>query len=629
MKSKRKKGLFAQVYTLTAIAIVVAGIIVFETQFLITRNNSADERKAEAAETIGEAVWTMEQYPALDWLLSYWKAHAGEMEIEYDEWLHKGTRTQEKCSLLAQRHPGFLLRYATQEEIEALPSRDQKLYAEIVYSWVIDSFDAVKKSFGCDFLFCVQTDTDEGEDPYGTLFYLLSAADQDSERGTEYEQVYTLGVEVSVDDESTKEIMREAVAKGCDPDTPMVKRVATERLNEAGRYIDNYALLEPAGDHAVLVGATFYLGDIMSEIRTWSLWSSLIAMGYLLLLVTFIMRHIVLYMLKPLKKVLEIIRSYTASKDSSTVERNMAQVLSGRRAVAVRRNEIGQLAEDFVDLTKEIDVYTAQIEKAAAEKKRMEYELDIAANIQAQMLPDPQPHFPEHPEFTLSASMSPAREVGGDFYDYFFVDDDHLAMVIADVSDKGIPAALFMARAKALFRSRLQTGEEPAGVLYYVNNQLAEENEAGYFVTVWMAVIDLRTGMGVVSNAGHENPAMYRKGGLYELVSYRHSLVVGMMEDYSYEQHTVQLNPGDRLFVYTDGVPEAANTDDEQFGTDRMLEALNRDPDAEPAALLQNVTAAIREFVGEAPQFDDTTMMCLHYSGVEEAKEAAEPGQAE
>ena len=423
--------------------------------------------------------------------------------------------------------------------------------------------------------------------------------------------------------------MTEAVAKGCDPDTPMVERVATERLNEAGRYIDNYALLEPAGDHAVLVGATFYLGDIMSEIRTWSLWSSLIAMGYLLLLVTFIMRHIVLYMLKPLKKVLEIIRSYTASKDSSTVERNMAQVLSGRRAVAVRRNEIGQLAEDFVDLTKEIDVYTAQIEKAAAEKKRMEYELDIAANIQAQMLPDPQPHFPEHPEFTLSASMSPAREVGGDFYDYFFVDDDHLAMVIADVSDKGIPAALFMARAKALFRSRLQTGEEPAGVLYYVNNQLAEENEAGYFVTVWMAVIDLRTGMGIVSNAGHENPAMYRKGGLYELVSYRHSLVVGMMEDYSYEQHTVQLNPGDRLFVYTDGVPEAANTDDEQFGTDRMLEALNRDPDAEPAALLQNVTAAIREFVGEAPQFDDTTMMCLHYSGVEEAKEAAEPGQAE
>ena len=334
-------------------------------------------------------------------------------------------------------------------------------------------------------------------------------------------------------------------------------------------------------------------------------------MLYQILLISLVMRFIFLYMLRPLKKVLFSIRSYTASKDSRKIETDMEEILSGRNAVAIRQNEIGQLSADIVDLAKEIDDYTAQIAKETAARERIGYELETAARIQAHMLPDAHPQFPDHPEFLLSASMTPAREVGGDFYDYFLVDDRRLVLVMADVSDKGVPAALFMAQAKALIRSRAMTGEEPAQILSHVNNQLCDGRGGEYFVTVWMAVIDLITGEGVAANAGHEHPALCRRDGKFELVRYKHDIVIGMLKDRTYRQHAFAMNHGDRLFVYTDGVPEAYSETGEQFGTDRMLEALNRRPDASPEELIDDVGAAIERFMGEAPRFDDTTMMCF------------------
>ena len=286
-----------------------------------------------------------------------------------------------------------------------------------------------------------------------------------------------------------------------------------------------------------------------------------------------------------------------------------------KTGIAVRANEVGQLAEDFIDLIHELDDYTAQVREAAAAQERIEFELETAADIQQHMLPDNIPEFPGHPEFKLCGSMKPAREVGGDFYDYFLVDDTHLVMLIADVSDKGIPAALFMAEARTMIRSRAQKGEEPEQILYYVNNQLNEGNDRGFFVTVWMALLDLETGEGAAVNAGHEHPVICREGGEFELVRYRHSLAVGMMEGMRFPQHSFRLGPGDRLFVYTDGVPEALNTSDEQFGTDRMLKVLNENRKETPAGLLAAVANAVDEFKGEAGQFDDMTMLCLEYKG--------------
>ena len=250
-----------------------------------------------------------------------------------------------------------------------------------------------------------------------------------------------------------------------------------------------------------------------------------------------------------------------------------------------------------------------------AERERIENELQLATNIQASMLPHTFPAFPDRGEFDIYASMKPAKEVGGDFYDFFLIDDDHLGLVMADVSGKGVPAALFMMVARALIKAHLQNGESPARALENANEQLCESNEAELFVTVWAAVIEISTGRGVAANAGHEHPALRRANGDYALQIYRHSPAVAVMEGIPFGEHSFRIEPGDSLFVYTDGVAEATNAQNELFGSERMLEALNVNPDANPEEVLSNVMQGIDAFVAGAEQFDDITMLCLKYNG--------------
>ena len=260
-------------------------------------------------------------------------------------------------------------------------------------------------------------------------------------------------------------------------------------------------------------------------------------------------------------------------------------------------------------------------QKAETEKtERLATELKLASDIQTNVLPNIFPVFPERKEFTLHASMTPAKEVGGDFYDFFFIDDDHIALVIADVSGKGIPAALFMMVARTLIKNRTIMGGSPSEILYDVNTQICEGNAANLFVTVWLGIIEISTGKGVAANAGHEHPVIYRHGEEFALAVYKHSPAVAVMEGIKFREHEFHLDPGDTIFVYTDGVAEATNSSDELFGTDRMLDALNKDPDAMPEQLLENVNDGINEFVQGAEQFDDITMLSLKYFGPEAAK---------
>ncbi len=287
----------------------------------------------------------------------------------------------------------------------------------------------------------------------------------------------------------------------------------------------------------------------------------------------------------------------------------------GLKAVE-NKYEIGLLARSVQKMEQDIKEYIENLTEVTAEKERISTELNVATQIQADMLPSIFPAFPDRDEFDIYATMRPAKEVGGDFYDFFLVDEDHLAMVMADVSGKGVPAALFMVIAKTLIKNRTQMGGcSPAQILADVNEQLCEGNEAELFVTVWLAILEISTGKGVAANAGHEHPAIRRKDGEYELVVYRHSPAVAAMEGIRFREHSFELHPGDALYVYTDGVAEATNAKNELFGTDRMLAALNRKPEDTPQKLLKTVQKEIDTFVGEAPQFDDITMLGLHYFG--------------
>ena len=622
MKKGKQQGLIVQIYILALAAIIIIGVITQLTQFQIQKAETIREIGIGASEVAGEVISSLTEYPSCKWLIRYWAEHADELEIEYDAEYTRGTVTEEKSGLFFRKYPGVNLRYFSDEEAEALPEEDQRLFAEFTYSWTISRMNAIKKTFICDYLYCVMTDTDEGEHPYENQVFILSAADPGAERGTEYEQVYTLGVTVFMEEKDyTREVMKRAVELYLSPEQQTIaERTTGEKITGSGNYIDYYTCmgLSDDGGTAFLIGSTYNVKGVVRQIRISTLKDTLISMLYQFLLLNLIVGHILLYVLNPLKKVLKSIRSYTVTKDSAAVEKEMQGILSAKRSVEIRRNEIGLLTEDFVTLTKEIDEYTDEIEQAASERERMTFELETAAQIQLKMLPEEAPHFPDHPEFGLCASMTPAKMVGGDFYDYFLTDDHHLALVMADVSDKGIPAALFMAQSKALIKSQAQNGLEPAEVLIRVNNQLNEANDGKCFVTVWLAIIDLRTGEGVAANAGHEHPALCRNGESFELVIYKHNMVVGMMEGIAYRQHPFKLNPGDCLFVYTDGVPEASNESQEQFGTERMLEALNRSKDKAPGELLAAVSEEINAFMGKAARFDDTTMMCFRYHGSKE-----------
>ena len=282
------------------------------------------------------------------------------------------------------------------------------------------------------------------------------------------------------------------------------------------------------------------------------------------------------------------------------------------------RDEIGLLAGSIDQMEEQVGRYIENLTSITAEKERITTELSLARRIQEAMLPHQFPPFPERKEFDLYASMTPAKAVGGDFYDFFLIDDDHLGLVMADVSGKGIPAALFMMICKTILQSCAMLGQTPAEILTKTNEGICSNNQADMFVTVWVGILEISTGKLRAANAGHEYPALKRADGRFELYKTKHGLAVGAMEDAEYREYELQLFPGDKLFVYTDGVPEAIDAQEQAFGTGRMLRALNLDPEAGPEALLGNVKGEMDAFVGGAEPFDDITMLGFVYYGTEE-----------
>ena len=261
-------------------------------------------------------------------------------------------------------------------------------------------------------------------------------------------------------------------------------------------------------------------------------------------------------------------------------------------------------------------IYSVLFSERSRSLAATQTELHTATRIQEAMLPNIFPPFPERSEFDLYASMDPAKEVGGDFYDFFLVDDDHLGIVMADVSGKGVPAALFMMASKILLQTSAMLGGAPAEILTKTNETICANNQAEMFVTVWLGILEISTGKLTAANAGHEYPVLQSaSGGQFDLLKDKHGFVIGGMPGMKYREYELQLKPGTKLFLYTDGVPEATDAGGNMFGTDRMLAALNEKTDCAPAQVLHHVRACVDDFVKDAEQFDDLTMLCLEYKG--------------
>ena len=364
--------------------------------------------------------------------------------------------------------------------------------------------------------------------------------------------------------------------------------------------------------------ASFILADVSLEellhgMRSFTILYTIATILTVLLLGFLLSRHIRKNMVEPINMIAKAAEAYVKDKkDGGTLSENHFKGLGIDTG-----DEIENLYFTLSDMEKDLNAYEEDLTKAIQEQQRIGTELDLAKRIQEDMLPTIFPPFPERKDFDVYASMIPAKEVGGDFYDYFLIDDDHLCIIMADVSGKGVPAALFMMASKILLKTTAMAIPEPGKILARVNNQICSNNSLEMFVTAWLGILELSTGKLTAANAGHEYPIIRQHGGRYELYRDKHGFVMGGMEGMEYKEYEVLLKPGSEVFLYTDGVTEATSEKNEQFGTKRLLESLNSGLAPELKGVLERVNDAVDVFVGDAPQFDDITMLCLYYAGAD------------
>ncbi len=271
--------------------------------------------------------------------------------------------------------------------------------------------------------------------------------------------------------------------------------------------------------------------------------------------------------------------------------------------------EISILSESIEKMEDNTLIYILNLTHATKENLRVGTELDVANNIQRSMLPKNIYHVSDNYDIGLFASMTPAKEVGGDFYDFFMIDDKHLALIMADVSDKGVGAALFMAASKIMIKTRTNLGGSPGEIISFVDNEISKQNDMGMFVTVWIGIVNLETGHVRACNAGHDYPAISKAGGDYIIEKGAHGSPVGFLPGMPFPETEFFLEKGDRIFLYTDGLVEAKRSDSERYGTDRMLEILNQNKTVSDEELIKNIKIDVETFCEKEPQFDDMTML--------------------
>ena len=523
---------------------------------------------------------------ALDWVLDYAEEHPDAIKkpiTDEDEQLFS--------KAIEPTNGSDMPKNLTAEDCRKLPARTQEAIAKEIFGNFVLSLSFDKMAFEYESLYCI----DINEPHCGFVFY-------DAERD-EYSSVNSLGetLEYRIEDHPAAQLMTEGTY-GVD-----FNNTVYEEYRKGSDYLYvGYTPLVYDGKVRAVICITYDWSQFQGNLRSYLRWTTLIGVVILgltaLLLLWFLHRASI----KPLKKIQMGVRRYMDDKDSEAIIKEMSKI--------TLKNEFGVLSEDIALLAQEIDRFNEENVRLVSEQERVSTELALASSIQNSMLSK---KFPDRPEFDLYASMNPAKEVGGDFYDFFMIDDDHLALVIADVSGKGVPAALFMMISMILVRNYARSGASPSKVIEKLNNTICDNNKDMMFVTVWFGIVELSTGHVTSCNAGHEYPLIRKSNGDFEVFKDKHGFVVGGIPGKSYKEYEFDIEKGGTLFLYTDGAPEATDAATEQFGIDRMLQSLNQSPDNKPQQLIEEMHKSIDAFVGDAPQFDDLTMLCIKYNGAD------------
>lgn len=396
-------------------------------------------------------------------------------------------------------------------------------------------------------------------------------------------------------------------------ETAQSRRITTGQF---GYLLSAYAPLKnSAGETVAVVGVDVDMTLVIRQIVEQTAQLLALMAGVIVLFVLLALAITNRSVVSPVKRLSEHMAAFDKRADTLTIAPFAAR----------GHDEIAVMAQSFNGMAENIREYVENLRVVTADKQRIATELSVANTIQSAMLPRIFPYAPDRKEFSVYATMEPAKSVGGDFYDFYILHGPektgtHLAFVVADVSGKGIPAALFMVIAKSLIKTGAMQGLTPAEILTSVNDQLCENNDAGMFVTVYMGLLELATGKLLVANAGHNPPLIRRRGGQYEWLRHRAGFVLAGLPDRKYVDVEMQLMTGDRLFLYTDGVTEMQNPQQKLYGENRLIETLGAS-DAERRGvmeLLPYVRASVDRFADGAEQADDVTMLALDWYGPEQ-----------
>ena len=401
--------------------------------------------------------------------------------------------------------------------------------------------------------------------------------------------------------ETTNDEYREAYREIYENESPFE---IIYRLNPGQGLRPHITMIVPIDNDEGKVSALLCVQRPISELASviLSFVSYIIIASLVLVLVVaqFVVRFLRKWVVKPIRKI--SIEATRFAKENTKGE-ELGDVSKFEEIYNLSRS-IDKMETDMVN-------YIDNLTTVTAERERIGTELNFAKQIQFSSLPTKFPAFPDREEFDVYAYMKPAKEVGGDFYNFVLVDDDHLAVWIGDVSDKGVPAALFMMSINIMINIRTCMGGTPSEIMAFVNDNICEHNGENMFITIWLGILEISTGRLTFVNAGHEDMAVYHKGGKFELYKTKHNIAVGIQPGMVYKDFDMQLGRGDKIFIYTDGVPEATDPYNMLFSTNRMLSALNERKDRTPQECLEIVHNRIKEFVGDRTQFDDLTMVGL------------------
>ena len=468
--------------------------------------------------------------------------------------------------------------------------------------------NAIKEDSDIEYLYAIYFD--DINDMHSLHYAINAKTNEELSDGRPLSEIYTFmgkAVEDGAFEDETLTTLWQAVKEG------KQENGFLDGYSEGyGHMLNGYRVVfDDEGNAVGLICVEIDINRINVELRHYVEMVVLIAFIITAVIIVMYVFNIDRYLIKPIVRIAKNSDSFVKKMQNNSEPEDLVF-----DEVNVRSdNEIRMLADDVKSMADGVAEYMTNLKAATSEKERISTELSLATRLQYSMLPHDFPPFPDRKEFDIYAMMKPAREVGGDFYDFFLIDEDHLGLVIADVSGKGIPAALFMMISKIIIQSCAMLGQSAADILNKTNEALCSNNQMDMFVTVWVGILEISTGKLTAANAGHEYPVIKKNNGSFELFKDKHSLAVGGMEEIRYKEYEIMLEPGDKLFLYTDGVPEATDSDNNMFRSERMLEALNSEADADPKKILENVKAAVSGFVKDAEQFDDLTMMCIEYKG--------------